>query len=513
MQNSLHSTISPPGPSDGENVLAWIRGSKALEGLNYRIRSHLLGDIVNAEPVLVKGAVANYYDSGYGAFATSIANRTSIIYQGSNDGMLHAFNASTGVETWAYIPRLVANNLSTLASKTYSHLFYVDATPTVGDVFYNSSWKTILVGGLRAGGKGYYALNVTDPNAASDNDVAAKVLWEFPNASTSTSVANNIGLSFGKPIIAKTKAAGWVVLVTSGYNNTSGDGKGHLFVLDAGTGALLKDIPTTVGSAADPSGLAQISAFVSNGQYDASIDYVYGGDLKGNLWRFDLSGNTINSWSVTRLTTLVSSSNVAQPITTAPELATVNGRRMVFVGTGQLLGESDLTNTQVQSMYGIVDNLSSNPFIASPRTALKQKTVLGNTIESSTVDYNLYRGWYFDFPTAGEKNTTDSVIVNQMLIFNTNLPSAVACSTGSYEYIVDLRTGGQAAGVVLNNQAVSRIAIANTYASKPVIVMLPNGQVKSLIHNADNTISKIDLPAVTVNRPVQKIVWKEIFRN
>lgn len=513
-QSSLNSSISPPGPSDGQSVLAWIRGNKGLEGLNYRIRAHLLGDIVNADPILVKGATANYYDNGYGSFVANIANRTAIIYQGANDGMLHAFNAVTGSEVWAYIPKLLFGNLNALASKTYSHLFYVDAAPTVSDIYYDNGWHTMLVGGLRAGGKGYYALDVTNPNAANDANVAAKVLWEFPNSTTANSVAKNIGYSYGKPIIAKTRAAGWVVLVSSGYNNTTGDGRGHLFVLDPRTGAVLKDITTPVGSAADPSGLAHISAFANNSHYDATIEYVYGGDLKGNLWRFDLSGDNISSWNVKLLATLLDPNNTAQPITHAPELATVDNKRMVFVGTGQLLGESDLSTTQTQSMYALVDNLSSYPTITSVRTSLKAKIITDNTIDSSAIDYNTYRGWYFDLPGSGERVNTDPVIVKHMLIFNTNQPSAIACSTASYEYIVDIKTGGQVTGITGGDgQPVARIAISNSFASKPTIIILPNGQVKSIIHNADHTISVINLPPNNINRPVQRVAWKEIFRN
>ncbi len=158
-----------------------------------------------------------------------------------------AIDAATGDEKWAYIPNLVFSNLKTLSSKVYHHLFYVDSTPAVGDVAINngSSWRTLLVGGLNAGGRGYYALDITNPNVANETELASKVLWEFPNASTPSATANNVGLSFGKPVLAKTKAAGWVVLVTSGYNNSNGDGKGHLFVLNPDTGALIRDIPTT----------------------------------------------------------------------------------------------------------------------------------------------------------------------------------------------------------------------------------------------------------------------------
>lgn len=514
MQTKLNSTASPPGPADGQNVLAWIRGDKSLEGIAYRSRVHLLGDIVDSSAVLVAGATGNYADTGYTSFAASVTNRTPTLYQGANDGMLHAFNARTGQETWAYVPSFVLSNLPLLANKSYTHLFFVDGTPTAGDVPNASNiWRTILVGGLNAGGKGFYALDITNPAQSSDASAAASVMWEFPNSSTPTSVANNVGLSFGNPIIAKTIAYGWVVLVTSGYNNTSGDGKGHLFVLDANTGALIKDIATTSGSATSPSGLARISAFAKNGPNDATIDYVYGGDLNGNLWRFDLSGNSVNNWNVALLAQLVTAGGAPQPITSAPELTQTSNHRMVFVGTGQLLGIPDLTNTQSQSFYGLVDNQTSNPTITNLRSNLKQQIVSGNSISSNTVDYTTLRGWYFDLPGSGERVSSDPVIALGFLVFNSNLPSAAGCSAKSFEYIIDPNTGGQISGAGTGDIPPAIIAIGASFSTQPTIVVLSNNKVVSLSHNSDNSIATINLPPPTINTITRKVAWKEVLIN
>ena len=135
---------------------------------------------------------------------------------------------------------------------------------------------------------------------------------------------NKIGYTYGKPVIVKTKAHGWVALVTSGYNNgtdtpadgtngTGGDGSGYLFVLNARTGALLHVFDTKAGSAASPSGLAYISAYVENPQLDNTVQYVYGGDLLGNVWRFDLNNASTSSWRLQKLTALVNGSGQVQP--------------------------------------------------------------------------------------------------------------------------------------------------------------------------------------------------------
>jgi type IV pilus assembly protein PilY1 len=292
---------------DGPGIVNYIRGDRTGEGpapapVIYRPRTHVLGDIVNSEPVIVGAPSNNYNDAtnpGYSAFKTAHAARQEVVFQGANDGMLHAFNATTGAEEWAYVPNLVIPNLANLSLRPgFSHKFYVDGTPTVGDVDFNRTggvvnnaagdWRTLLVGGLNKGGYGYYALDVSAGPPATEAAAAANVLWEFPNSATAGQVVADLGYSFGKPIIAKTADQGWVVLVTSGYNNSrtvnvggnnfTGDGVGHLYVLNAKTGALIKDIPTGVGNNASPSGLAAVSGYVESADVDNTVTQVYGGD-------------------------------------------------------------------------------------------------------------------------------------------------------------------------------------------------------------------------------------------
>ncbi|UUZ75301.1 hypothetical protein LP414_26195 [Polaromonas sp. P1(28)-13] len=306
--------------------------------------------MINSEPVLVREPIASYADTGYSTFKSSQATRTRMLFQGANDGMLHAFVASTGAEVWAYIPNLVMGSLNNLSQKTsFNHKYYVDGTPVSNDVDFKqvdgatgsgTDWRTILVGGLGKGGRGYYALDISTTTASSEVDVKNKVLWEFPNSITNSaalaSAKLNMGYSFGKPIIVKTKAAGWVVLVTSGYNNgtnsgeSGGDGLGHLYVINPKTGDLIKDIPTTgcaTTPTTNPCGLAQISAYVAASDVDNTAEYVYGGDLNGNLWRFDFTTNSTSGWAVSKFAKLEDATTTpqAQPITTAPELALISG--------------------------------------------------------------------------------------------------------------------------------------------------------------------------------------------
>ncbi|MEP7300983.1 MAG: PilC/PilY family type IV pilus protein, partial [Caldimonas sp.] len=303
-------------PAAGSNLLNFIRGQRGLENFVtndasklYRGRAHVLGDIVNGQPTYVRAPFSLYGDSGYAVFKSTYATRTPMLYVPGNDGMLHAFYAGVnetdvlgGKEAWAMIPSSVLPRLWKLADHNYANLhnYYVDGTPSVSDIYdtVSATWKTILVGGLNGGGKGYYALDVTDP-------LAPKGLWEFnwdsavcPStsgasvvvAATGNSSDCHLGYTFGKPLISKLADGTWVVMVTSGYNNVNtppqtGDGVGYLYVLDAATGKIIYKIATGVGDGTTPSGLAQINNFVELSEINNLTVRVYGTDLLGNIWR------------------------------------------------------------------------------------------------------------------------------------------------------------------------------------------------------------------------------------
>ena len=225
-----------------------------------------MGDTVNATPFYVRSPRYSFADAvtpSYATFKTNNAGRKPVLYLGANDGMLHAFDARVGSgfngnELWAYVPRMLLPNLYKLTDKNYAakHQYYVDGSPTVMDAYWGGSWHTVLVGGLNAGGRGYYALDVTNPSSP-------QALWEFCSDSTLCALADaDLGYSYGNPIITKRASDGRaIVLLTSGYNNvTPGSGKGFLYVVDLATGALLEKVSTGVGSTTTPSGLGKISA-------------------------------------------------------------------------------------------------------------------------------------------------------------------------------------------------------------------------------------------------------------
>jgi type IV pilus assembly protein PilY1 len=333
-----------------------------------------------------------------------------------------------------------------------------------------------------------------------------------------------MGYSFGRPIIVKTRAKGWVVLVTSGYNNgtdSSGDGVGYLFVLDARSGDVIQALSTGVGSAADPSGLAQISAYVENGDIDNTTDFVYGGDLKGNLWRFDLSGSTTATWNVKKIATLVDDGSNYQPITTVPELAKIkigsSYKRLVYVGTGLYLGDTDVPGTtganahatQTQTMYALVDDLSTAPTISPLRSNLQvQSVTTAGVFTITAVDYSTMRGWYLNLPTSGERSNTDPVIGLTTLAFTTNVPNSDPCIPGgsSYFYAMDYayETGRSTPFVTA-----TRISLGSALASRPVLVKTDTG-LKAIIRLSDQTTPIKDVPLASSGTTTKRISWREL---
>ncbi|MFZ5557661.1 MAG: pilus assembly protein [Pseudomonadota bacterium] len=532
---------------DGQDVLSYLRGDRSKEGDFYRSRGQqaglvsVLGDIVNGEPVVVGPPRLFYFDTGYSSFKSAQASRQTVVYQGANDGMLHAFDATSGAELWAYVPNRVFPTLRNLSDKDFfKHLYYIDGTPTTADVNMNNTigfvgltpeptpdWRTILVGGLRKGGFGYFALDVTSPGVGTEGQLASKVLWEFPKDSTDATLAKNVGYSYGKPIIVKTRATGWVVIVSSGYNNgitTGGDGKGYLYVLNPLNGDVIATLSTGVGSNTDPSGLGPISAYVDNGEVDPTVEYVYGGDLKGNVWRFDLSASTTASWSVKKLATLVDASNVPQPITAEPELGVIKSSRMVFVGTGKYLGESDIPGrptataqaSQTQTMYALKDDLSATPEITPLRSSLVQQTISKSgtaaTISNNTVDLSTKRGWYIDLPDTGERIFTNPQLALGTLVFTSNIPDGLdACIPGgsSWAWTVNYETGSYVDPA--NPQPVG-ISLGNTLASRAVVVKLPSGKVVGLIRKSDATTTGVDVPTGGSAVIGKRVSWREIVQ-
>lgn len=550
---SGQATSTAAGTSNGAagyNLVAYLAGNRSNEGTAggayYRQRKHILGDMVDSQPAYVTAPAYNYPDPGYAAFASTNSSRASMVYVGANDGMLHAFNGSNGAEAFGYIPSMVLPNLYHLADQNYAtnHLFFVDGSPASGDVCVanctsstTASWKTILVGGLGDGGRGYYALDVTNPSSPA-------LLWEFTYDTTKTGgdyvSDQDLGLSYGKPVITKLSDGTWVVLVTSGYNNTSpGSGHGILYVLNANTGAVIKKIDTGVGSSTSPSGLAHIGAYAPTNN---TTLYVYGGDLNGNLWRFDISklkGDGTGTVATQLLATLKDNGSPAQPqpITTAPITGNSGGNILVFVGTGQFLGLSDLSTTQTQSIYAIKDTLAvtAAPLLtavyANPRS--NQCTVTSTTncfvkntltdsgtgrSASSTIvaNFGTMNGWFADLPETGERINTEMNLQLGILVFTSNIPgTGTACSAGGSSY---LNYVNYTTGLALPTQTNVGILLTTTngataLANSPTLTIGSSGQVISNTTTANGGVITTSLGQTGSTKGTRRISWRELMAN
>jgi type IV pilus assembly protein PilY1 len=453
------------------NRINFLLGDNEYEGTTYRTRTHLLGAIVNSQPVYVSTATGDYYDdwpSGspeisssakqtYDQFVSAESSRAGTVYVGANDGMLHAFNApvpscttytsgtcsaydygtNPGKEDWAFIPRAVYANLGNLTSTDFTYRPTVDETPVTRDVFFseggagNEEWHTILAGGVGLGGRGVYALDITDPTVQDFDEQpmtkypASGVLWEFDSDMTVSSScvatygscqATDLGYTVSQPNIGRLADGKWAVLVPNGYfpdctatdtptNDTTNcdtisaqapkdsNGKPYsaLFVLDAQTGSVIAELKTPTDAGVTSFGLATpVLGDYNNDQVD---DVAFAGDVEGNLWRFDFSSSDPSKWTVTLAYKGLTNTTTGvgeQPITTMPRLfpdPTTN-RFMVVFGTGRFLGVGDNSDNTVQAIYGIRDQGSS----ATSAGAYTQSDLVEQYLHEETETSGTYAG-------------------------------------------------------------------------------------------------------------------------
>src|SRR5690554_2376950 len=430
----------------GRSRVDWLRGAK-VSGLRAREKSgeneYLLGDIVNSSPAYLGGTDMRYdrLPSPAGpAYRTYLnTKRTSENFArvcvGANDGMLHAFDAATLDEKFAYVPAGVYPKLAGITKPNYgmggeenAHQYLVDGPVAVGDAYLNGSWRSVVVGTLGAGGKGIFALDVTDPSSPP------QVLFELNNN------IQHLGYVMKQPYIVPLKdgeGIRWAVVFGNGYEA----GSSALLWVDLESG----EVNTIV--APEGQGLSA-PALLPNGV--GVVEAAYAGDLSGNLWKFDLSSTDDDDWSATLLFSAKTSgaNPVAQPITATPTLgrnALKNNAVMVYFGTGQYLYHDDNnSNIPSQSFYAIVDKSAE----ISGKAALHQKTIVaraggGRGINLNTVNWsNNIDGWYIDFPTAGERVTTKSLLLNDKVILTTMIPSAIPCEYGGSSWIMEVPAVG-----------------------------------------------------------------------
>lgn len=443
-------------------ILDYLKGNGALERSQvngiYRNRLTKLGDIVDSSPAYVMQANGSYQrlpgiGDSYRTFMRGKANRTPMLYVGANDGMLHAFNATSGVEIFAYVPNAVYSNLKSLSDPAYSHRYFVDGKLAEGDAYLSSAsaWKTLLLGSTGAGARGVFALDVTTPTTNGAPALGAgNVLWE-----NSADADNDMGYVLGKMAVVRLRNGVWAAIYGNGYDSQSK--KSVLYLVDAFTGALIKKFDTGSGGASTPNGLSTPALLYNT---ERELIAAYAGDLQGNLWKFDLSDTDAANWKLaykgSPMFVAKSGGNV-QAIVQRPALAFhPNGGYMVMFGTGKYFESSDPGNTQVQTAYGIWDrpDVLAKPIVDSRDVALQEQKLTalsgGNgKLTSITVDFKTKSGWFVDLGlSVGERSIGDPFVTDDSTFWLTTLiPVNDPCASGGESRLMGINylSGGEKA--------------------------------------------------------------------
>lgn len=528
---------APNGSPDGlgQARLDYIRGDRSREDAAFRTRDSRLGDIIQSGAVFVGIPSLNWPDrapfpgphnntTAYSEFRSSLSDvtrdppdtgpvvsvrsrRTEMVYVGANDGMLHGFRASDGVEQFAYIPSYLfstplangshpANEgLHYLTNPAYNHRFHHDMTPTISDVFIDGSWKTVLIGAHRAGAPGLFALDITSPGSFS----SANILWEFRGEVLEGSPLGDpdLGYTFSKPSIALTNEGRWAAIFGNGYNQSGGGNDGdqaQLFIVfldnpgnswNEGTDYIKISTGFNGGSADFNNGLSTPSLVDLDG--NGTVDRAYAGDLAGNIWSFDLcarltsTGNCQgkNAWKVAHDVNGVPAPLFdgvpQQHITTQPQVirnpivANTDANSpnlLVMFGTGRYISHNDDTNTDTQTFYGVWDagtaNVTATQLVTQTISTVDVNNNTFRFVTDNAVNYSETGaqglGWRVNLPVVGERSVTDAIVRDGIVFFTTIVPSSSPCDAGGTGYIMFLavENGGVPANIVfdLNNDGV-----------------------------------------------------------
>jgi type IV pilus assembly protein PilY1 len=562
--------------SNGENRVEFLRGSRANEGTLFRTRpGNLFGDVVNSGVTYLSGAGTALVGSNYPGHTTyrnSTRTRPPVVYVGGNDGMLHALNGSNGKELFGYIPRSVFGKLKGLSDFNFKHQYFVDSTPMVGDfektgsTSASPSWGTMLVGGLGAGGKGFYALDISSQSTfatASESDLAAALpMWEFSDAQDT-----DLGFTFNEPSInpitgvyrqiakmadASEPTGVWRVVVGNGYGSlgdgtATGGGKAVLYLLNANTGAASTKL---VADATGANGLSSPTPVDTD--RDGLMDTVYAGDLKGNMHKFQFSvaaatgsdfvlarpTDTGAAWrylgkvytATTTATTLFPAST-PEPITTAPSVIPAcegQGWNVMF-GTGKLNEDTDYRDNTSRGFYNVVDRSPSSALTVVKNdlahiSPLSEVALADGDVGRTWTPPNLSgkRGWRMTF-TGGERVLTNSTLPPDTgaVLFATTQPTGDVCTPGNSGFLMAVNIcSGKIGDLVVNGVSVGGLSIdssgivkvSNTYTNqdnKQTVVCNQDGCKPTCSDLTDPDCRPPDL--LGQSAPRGRYSWREIL--
>jgi len=527
-QQSFLSQSLPTGIT-GSDLVEWSKGTNKT-GL--RARSVLLGDIINSPLVLAaptnKTASDLVGDTTYSTYlATKAANMNSSLVVNANDGFVNVISSTNGARRYGYMPSSVLPSLRYIADPTYingvSHKYLVDGQVGVFDAQLDSAWKTLAIGGTGAGGKTFYALQLFDASAGN----VTNALWEIsaPATANTENVFNDLGYAYARPEVARLADGRWAAFISNGYGSNSG--VAALYVVDIRDGSLIKKI--VVDSTETTNGLSSVKLRVDSQNV---VQAAYGGDLKGRLWKFNLSGTTSDTWGVafSGKPLFTTAGGATQPITVQPLLADhALGGKEVFFGTGKFNETADKTNKDLQAFYAVWDAEGGSGQITT--SSLQVQAVTGVfsgssgqfiTTSQNDVTYPAEKGWYlplvYNNVLTGERVINQASLVAGRIVFTTaSVDTTDPCASFGTGKLVELDafSGKMLNYAVLDSNGDGLVDIKDSISSGvvftggiPTLNAIVNNASRKIMNDSSGGISSlVEKPGSGGSR---RIMWRQI---
>jgi type IV pilus assembly protein PilY1 len=519
---------SLPSGISASDLVEWSKGTNKA-GL--KARSVLLGDIINSPLVLAsptdKTASDLSGDTTYTSYLTTkAANMNASLVVNANDGLVNVINSANGTRRYAYMPSSVLPSLRLIADPNYingvSHKFLVDGQLGVYDAQLNGAWKTLAIGGTGAGGKTFYGLQLFDASAGN----VIKALWEVsaPTTANTTNAFNDLGYAYARPEVARLADGRWAAFISNGYGSNSG--VAALYVLDVRDGSLIRKI--VVDSTETTNGLSSVKLKVNSSNV---VQAAYGGDLKGRLWKFDLSATATDSWGVafSGKPLFTTAGGTTQPITAQPLLADNSlGGKQIFVGTGKFNETADKTNKDLQAFYSVwdADGGSGQLAVSSLQAQAVTGVFSGSTGQFITTTQNdtTYpgeKGWYlplvYNSVLTGERVINQASLVLGRIVFTTaSVDTTDPCSSFGTGKLVELDAFSgkmlnyavfdtNTDGVVDSNDTISSGVIFT--GGIPTLNAIVNGATRKIVNDSSGGISTLVEKGGGGSR---RIMWRQI---
>lgn len=526
-QQTILSQGLPSGIT-GSDLVEWSKGTNKT-GL--KVRSVLLGDIINSPLTLASPADKTASDlSGDNTYSTYLATKatnmnTSLVVN-ANDGFVSVINSANGARRYAYMPSSVLPSLRYIADTAYingvSHKFLVDGQVGVFDAQLNSAWKTLALGGTGAGGRTFYALQLFDASAGN----VTRALWEIsaPATANAANAFNDLGYAYARPEVARLADGRWAAFISNGYGSNSG--VAALYVVDVRDGSLIKKI--VIDKTETTNGLSSVKLKVNSQNV---VQAAYGGDLKGRLWKFDLSGATTDTWGVafSGKPLFTAAGGATQPITAQPLLADNSlGGKVVFFGTGKFNETVDKTNKDLQAFYAVWDADGGSGQLTT--SSLQIQTVTGIfsgssnqfiTTSQNDVTYPAKKGWYlplvYNNVLTGERVINQANLVLGRIVFTTaSVDTSDPCASFGTGKLVELDafSGKMLNYAVLDTNNDGLVDSTDTVSSgviftggNPTLNAIVNGGTRKVVNDSSGGITTL---AEKSGGGSRRIMWRQI---